>query len=395
MGEGRTGHAILSPSASGRWIACPAVIRMTRDHAPEQQDSIYAEEGTLFHTLCEVTASYRLLGGSIDHYDIGMLDWALNALEDWHDDQLRYVEEWIEFLRECLAEEEGAVLHLEVVVDTGIPGCWGTADAIIVYPSGRIRVIDIKYGAGVKVSAIENSQARLYGVGALETLIEDPLTIHEITNTIWQPRMNNISEETLTRHELLQWRADILPIAKLALGEDAPFGPSEEACRWCPVAGICGPRTRFMVAQDFGDPDVLTDEEMADAYSRTSALKKWITDIEDAALKRAYEESGAVPGYKVVLSGGRRQIKDEQKAIERLVAEGYDRSLVERKSIQTLGHLDKLVGSDEELQQVLGDLLVKSEGRLSLAKESDPRPPADALHSAETDFAGIANEGEA
>ena len=394
MGEGRTGHAILSPSASGRWIACPAVIRMTRDHAPEQQDSVYAEEGTLFHTLCEVTASYRLLGGSIDHYDIGMLDWALNALEDWHDDQLRYVEEWIEFLQECLAEEEGAVLHLEVVVDTGIPGCWGTADAIIVYPSGRIRVIDIKYGAGVKVSAIKNSQARLYGVGALETLIEDPLTIHEITNTIWQPRMNNVSDETLTRHELLQWRADIMPTAKLALGEDAPFGPGEETCRWCPVAGECAPRMKHMLAIDFGDPDIMTADEMAEAYSRTSELKRWITDIEDAALKRAYEESGAVPGYKVVLSGGRRQIKDEQKAIERLVAEGYDRSLVERKSIQTLGHLDKLVGSDEELQQVLGDLLVKSEGRLSLAKESDPRPPADALHSAETDFAGIEN-GEA
>lgn len=395
MGEGRTGHAILSPSASGRWIACPASIRMIRDHAPEQEDSVYAEEGTLFHTLCEVTASHRLLGGGLDHYDIGMLDWALDALEDWHEDQLRYVEEWIEFLQECLAEEEGALLYLEVVVDTGIPGCWGTADAVIVYPSGRIRVIDIKYGAGVRVNCVGNSQLRLYGVGALETLIEDPLTIHEVTTTVWQPRMNNISEETLTRHELLQWRDDITPAAKLALGEDAPFGPGEDTCRWCPVAGECGPRTRFMLAQDFGDPDILTADEMADAFSRTSALKKWITDIEDAALKRAYEEAGAVPGYKVVLSGGRRKILDEEDAITRLLTAGYQWDDVSSRKIHTLGQLDKLTGGAEELQQVLGDLLVKSEGRLSLAEESDPRPPADALHSAETDFAGITNEGEA
>src|SRR5690606_18354620 len=137
----------------------------------------------------------------------------------WHDDQLRYVEHWIELLQEYLDEEPGARLHLEVRVDTGIPGCWGTADAIIVY-SDRIRVIDIKYGAGLRVSALNNSQARLYGVGALETLVEDPLTIREVTNTIWQPRMNNLSEETLTRAELVQWRDELLPIALLALGED-------------------------------------------------------------------------------------------------------------------------------------------------------------------------------
>lgn len=394
MGEGNKGHAILGPSASGRWIACPASIRMIRDHAPEQQDSIYAEEGTMFHTLCEVTASYRLLGGGIDHYDIGMLDWALNALEDWHDDQLRYVEEWIEFLREALAEEEGAQLYLEVVVDTGVPGCWGTADAVIVY-SDRIRVIDVKYGAGVKVECVGNSQLRLYGVGALETLIEDPLTIHEVTTTVWQPRMNNISDETLTRHELLRWRDDIIPAAKLALSEDAPFGPGEDTCRWCPVAGICKPRADRMLAIDFGDPNVLTGDEMAEAYSRIGELTQWCNDIQDAALKQAYEEAGSVPGYKVVLSNGRRKISDEKAAIEALVAAGYDRDAVERTSIQTLGALDKLTGSKDALDEVLGDLIGVSEGRLSLAPESDKREPADALHSAKTDFAGISNEGEA
>ena len=386
------GHAVLSPSASGRWMQCPASVRMTRDVVSE--DSIYAREGTQFHTLCEVEATKRLLEYKPREYSVERLEWALETEDEWQDDQLKYVEQWIEFLEECLAEEEGARLYLEVRVDTGVPGCWGTADAIIVY-SDRIRVIDIKYGAGVKVSAIGNSQARLYGVGALETLIEDPLTIYEITNTVWQPRMNNISEETLTRAELVKWRDDLIPTAQLALGEDAPFGPSEDACRFCPIAGTCGPRTRKMLAQDFGDPDLLDGDEMAEAYSRVSELKRWITDIEDAALKMAYEEAGSVPGFKVVLSGGRRGIKDDAKAIDALVAAGYERSKVERISVQTLGVLDKVAGSADNLQKVLGDLLVKSEGRLSLAPESDSRPEADALHSAKTDFAEISNEGEA
>ena len=389
MGNGA--HAVLSPSASGRWIQCPASVRMTRD-IPEEPSSIYAVEGTQFHTLCEVEASRRILNKEPSDYAVDYLEWALETEEDWHEDQLRYVERWILLLEEYLAEEEGARLYLEVVVNTGLPGCWGTGDAIIVY-SDRIRVIDIKYGMGVRVSAIKNPQARLYGVGALETLVKDPLTIREITNTIWQPRLNNLSEETLTRAELVQWRDDLLPIALLALGEDAPFGPSEDACRFCPVAGECVPRARFMLAQDFGDPDILSNEELADAFSRTSHLKRWIADIEDVTLKRAYEETGSIPGYKVVQSGGRRQISDEAKAIEMLVDAGYDPDDVSSKKIVTLGRLDKLVGADE-LQGILGDLLGKSEGRLSVAKESDPRPPADALHSAQTDFAEIEN-GEA
>ncbi len=393
MGSGN-GHAILSPSASSRWIHCPASVRMCRD-LPSEVESVYAREGTDFHTLCEIEASRRILGKEPGDYALDRLEWALETEDEWQDDQLRYVEQWIALLEEYLAEEEDAELYLEVVVDTGIPGCWGTADAIIVYRhSGRIRVIDIKYGAGIKVSAIENSQARLYGVGALETLVKDPLTIHEITNTIWQPRMNNLSEETLTRAQLLKWRDETRLVGELALTEDAPFGPSESACRFCPIAGECGPRAKYMLAQDFGDPDILDGEEMAEAFSRTSELKKWIADIEDAALKRAYEEAGSVPGYKVVRSGGRRQIVNEKKAIGLLIDEGYMAGQVSHMKIATFGQLDKLVGA-EKLQRVLGDTLGMSEGRLSLAKDSDPRPDADAVHDAKRDFESITNEGEA
>jgi hypothetical protein len=192
----------------------------------------------------------------------------------------------------------------------------------------------------------------------------------------------------------VQWRDDTRLVGELALSEDAPFGPSESACRFCPIAGECAPRAKFMLAQDFGDPDILSGEELADAFSRTSHLKRWISDVEDTALKRAYEEAGSVPGYKVVLSGGRRQISDEAKAIGALIDAGYGVEEVSHMKIATLGQLDKLVGANE-LQEVLGDLLGKSEGRLSVAKESDPRPPADAVHSAQTDFAEIENQGDA
>lgn len=379
-------HAFLSPSASARWIQCPASVRALRDR-PEGEESAYAREGTQFHALCELTARHRLLGGSAEDAQRDFLDWALETEDAWRDDQLEYVEEWIVLLREYLDEDDEATLLLEQRVDTGIPGCWGTADAVIIY-SDSIRVIDIKYGAGVKVLAPDNSQLRLYGVGAL-SLIEDPLTIQTVTTTIWQPRMNNLSEEVLTRREIRKWRNDLIPVAELALGEDAPFGPSESACRWCDIAGECSARARYMLDLDFGNPDVLSGEELAEVYSRVGDFKHWVSCVEDIALKRAYETPGSVPGYKVVRSGGRRGITDDKVAIERLVAAEFTQDQVSVRKVKTLGDLEKLVGKGDALQEILGDVLVKSEGRLSLAVESDPRPPADALHSAETDFADI------
>lgn len=384
------GHAILSPSASGRWLQCPASVRMTRG-LDTQVESVYAREGTMFHLLCEIAASIRILGENTSENAMRLLEWSLDVEEDWRESQLEHLEWWLTYLQELLDQDPEARLLLERRVDTGIPGCWGTADAVVIYPD-RIHVVDIKYGSGNKVSGIENSQLRLYGLGAL-SLVDDQLKIQDVTTTVWQPRMGNVSSETLTRRELLKWRSEIEPIALLALGEDAPFGPSEDACRWCPIAGDCGPQTRWMLNQDYGDPDLLSDEEMAEAYSRVSTLKKWAAQVEDAALKRAYEEDGSVPGYKVVRSGGRRSITDDKVAIKRLIDAGFDPEQVSTRKPATLGQLDKLIGP-ERLQEVLGDLLVKSEGRLSLALESDPRPPADALHSARNDFADI-QEGDA
>lgn len=388
------GHAILSPSASSRWSRCPASVRMSRD-LPPQPESVYAREGTLFHTLCELSLKHHLGQTSEEEYALDLLDWMVECPDEWREDQFRHLGEWIEFVDSYLGEDPEATVYVEQVVQTGIPGCWGTADFSIVFTDGSLVVIDIKYGAGLKVSAVENSQLRLYGLGALNTLVSDPLTVPDVTMVVWQPRMSNISRETLTRQELYAWRDGLLPIAELALGEDGPFNPSEVACRFCPVAGECAPRAKYMLDQDFGDPDLMTGEEIADAFARAGELKQWVTDVQDAALKRAYETDGSVPGFKVVRSGGRRSIVDPEKAVSVLLEQGYPEDKVFSRKPATLGELEKLTGSADKLQEVLGGLLVKGEGRLSLVPNSDAREKADAVHSAESDFAEIEIEGDA
>lgn len=44
-------HALLSPSASHRWIECPPSVRLTE--FMEDKPSPYADEGTLAHIIAE------------------------------------------------------------------------------------------------------------------------------------------------------------------------------------------------------------------------------------------------------------------------------------------------------------------------------------------------------
>ena len=44
-------HALLSPSSSERWIACPPSVRLSEKF--DEKPSEYAAEGTAAHSLCE------------------------------------------------------------------------------------------------------------------------------------------------------------------------------------------------------------------------------------------------------------------------------------------------------------------------------------------------------
>ena len=56
-----TSHATLSPSAAARWITCPASIRLAQQIPAgiRNQESAYAREGTLAHSLAEIEAAWR------------------------------------------------------------------------------------------------------------------------------------------------------------------------------------------------------------------------------------------------------------------------------------------------------------------------------------------------
>lgn len=383
-------HATLSPSSAERWLACPASIRVAESlpNEPDDHGSTYAMEGTAAHALAELMARHQLLGKLTPaQFAQAVVNWAAkyDIAEDAQEEMTEHGQAYVDYLRSRLEATPGSVLLLEQKLPTGVPSSFGTSDAVIVSPS-TVESVDYKYGLGVKVEAVENPQTRLYGVGALEEYGDLLGEVQMVRLTIFQPRLNHIAQEVLSADELRAWRDSIIPIAELALGPDAPFGPSEQACRWCPASGRCKAQMEWATQRDFGlQSDLMDDLELADALDQIPFIKAWCTAVEDYCLNRVYSEGKPVPGYKVVMSGGRRSVVDHLGLIESAVAAGYDREKVSRTQAATIGDLEKILKKDFEV--VAGPFVAKGPGSPSLVPESDPRDAVDPESQAAADFA--------
>lgn len=350
-------------------------------------DSVYATEGTVAHLAAATEAGWALGLIEKDEYREETLNWRDQADADGFDteEMQRHAEAYADLLVSLRNEHEGAQVFLEQQVQTGVPGCWGTGDAVLVAP-GLVHVVDYKYGIGIPVSADDNPQLKLYGVGALETfgVLGD---FKRVRMTIHQPRLDSVSHASISARKLLEWRdREVAPLAQLALSEDAYLKPSETACRFCPAAGQCRTRAEYMTKRDFGDPDLLTPAEIADNLERVDDLENWCKSIREAALYRVYTEGIEIPGWKAVRAAGRRTITDAEKAIHRLMRAGFKKAEISRTSTKTLADLERVVGGKDELQTILGPLLVKPAGKVSMVREEDPREAVDAASEAAADF---------
>lgn len=342
---------------------------------PPAPSSVYAEEGTCAHELAELKASLEFGKISEATYKKRYLKWRQNwAVSDVAEFEMNeHTDRYVELIREELTLFPNSYVSLEQRLDTGVPTCWGTADAVIVSPE-HVGIVDFKYGRGVAVEAENNPQLRLYGLGALDTfgdLIDDT---HVVRITVHQPRLEHVLTEMITADALREWRETIIPVALEALGDDARFGPSEVACRWCPASGNCRAQLESVFVDDTPEPETLEVQELAGLLDRIPAIREWCDAVETTAFRAAYNDGKSVPGYKVVLSGGKRSILDPEAAIEHAVSLGYDRDQVARLVPRTLGELEALM-TKPGFAAKMADYIKPAVGRPALVPESDKRPP--------------------
>ena len=376
---GATAHALLSPSAAHRWINCTAAPRLEAD--VEDKGSEFAAEGTLAHAYCAqklkaflgmpTEGEAKEIAELNDRYHTGEMD-------EYTDTYKTIV---LEKYNAARAKTKDALLLIETRLDFSeyVPDAFGTADAIII-ADGTMEVIDFKYGKGVKVSAVDNPQMKIYALGAYEKFSFE-YKIDRVRMTIIQPRIENFSEWELSVSELMEWTDSVLtPKAQQAYKGDGPQVPGDW-CQFCKVKSNCRALTNqcISVATNHPDPKLISANELAtDVLPILATVKTWLAGVEDYALQQAL--SGVqLPGWKVVEGRSVRKITDQDGAALALNKAGYKTTEIYKpQELRTITELEKLTGK-KQFAVICGEYIEKPQGKPTLAPESDKRPAIDPL----------------
>jgi len=251
-----------------------------------------------------------------------------------------------------------------------VPDGFGTADVVIL-SKHSIRVIDLKFGKGVAVSAIDNTQLRLYALGAWSKFKEEYPDIKEVVYTIHQPRLDSISSDGTTVTKLIDWaNYFVKPKAKKAWSGSGEFLPGEW-CQFCKAKAQCRARSDFnsdLAKLEFQTPALLSEEEFSEVLTKAQDLRTWVNDVEEYALTRAVEEEVIPPGFKLSTTSTHRKISDQALAAVVLKEKGMpEEQIWEPKKLKSIAALEKM-GPKGQVAAWLGDLVLRPEGSPKLVR---------------------------
>ncbi|HEL1597993.1 TPA: DUF2800 domain-containing protein [Streptococcus suis] len=357
-----TKHALLSASSSYRWLTCPPLPRL--ESYFENKTSEAAHEGTLAHVVAE-NKLRKALG--MTHQTIQVSD---TEMDTHTDDYVTYIMELLEGIKKTTKDP---IVLIEQHLDFSdyVQDGFGTGDCVIV-ADNRIHIIDLKYGRGVEVSAVDNPQMKLYALGALK-LYDALYDIEEVVMTIFQPRKCNISTDTISTQDLFHWaEGELKEKAELAFeGKGVvEYGP------WCQFSN-CGVvlRARYdyhkkLERFELKSPHLLTDEEIEEVLSHVDDLTKWANEVKEYATKVALQSGKSWNGYKLVAGRTVRKFTDEAKVAEIAKANGY--TDIYKQSLLSMTDLQKMMGK-AKFDTLFNTLIYKAVGKPVLVPTSDKR----------------------
>lgn len=384
-------HALLSASGSSRWLTCTPSARLEDQF--EETTSMYAEEGTLAHEIAEL----KLRRYFVEPISQRAFNTRLNKMKKkefngevlYQDEMLKHTDNYLDYLKGIslsLSSQPYVAIEKKIDYSSFAPEGFGTVDGLMI-GGDTMYVTDFKYGKGVAVSAEDNSQMKLYAIGAyLEYSFLYP--IKQIHLAIIQPRLNSISEYTLSIDELLAWGEEIKPIALKAFNGEGDYA-SGDHCKFCRAKAQCRARAeQFSALDDFKQmkPPLITNEEVGQFLEKGQGIAAWIKALQDYALTESLK-GNEIQGWKAVEGRGSRSYVDQDKAFEHLKENNIAEAILYDRIPLTVPKLEKELGKAEyrTLLEEPGHVQ-KSPGKPTLAPITDKREAVTNSPAASEDF---------
>ena len=400
------GHSVFAPSASAMWLTCSGSLipnLLADDEAGE--DAAY---GTVAHGVAELWLQTGLrpdhLLDSVETVDEGhaVFEIEIDAA------MLDFVQQYVDWCS-VLPGDHFVEQRVDFSCLTPIPGQGGTADHIALTP-GVLTITDLKMGKGVQVFATNNTQARLYALGAFYRW-DWEYDFQRIVIRIAQPRLDHFDSWEITRDELLAFAEYVRERAAAAWQPNAPRTPGEKSCQWCKVKADCVDVAAYaeaLVEGVFDDLDsTLTEEQVvrfidrlddefdpyelqpAKLHTLTTAQKSllirnrkvienWLKSIEDN-LEKLLLAGEKVPGFKMVEGRSNRIFPDPAGAPDTLeMLTGVPAEAFVSRSTCTPAQAEEILRKKggykkAQLPDLIGRLAVKPRGKPVMAPAHDRR----------------------
>lgn len=451
-------HAKLSASGSKQWINCPASIAAEALNPSPRGSSIFAMEGTAAHLLCEIYTSEGV------HPE----EFLGETIVIWNDDAV--LEKNLGSRREQVRKGEvtsrkpldpDAKIEAEFLVDQDMvdaveyfvtaveasrarldprgreerseqwlgelekvhPKLGGTADYLGVEAFGWAELVDYKHGRGILVEVRDNTQLKIYGLGAL---LEFP-DCEGVRMTIVQPRKEHedgpIRSIEYTRQELMDFKDEVLIPAAEATGTKNAEFCAGDWCAFCDAKAFTDEDGAFHECQalvdamqesaqfDFDDEPPETGLSTPTSTNDLAERAKWLSTFDryvkavEGAILHELLAGRPVEGKKLVRKRANRVFGVYTEDVDELT--GTEDNYWDRL---TPGDVEAIMESElglpcdqcyqpgklkspaqfekmgKEVKALVGEMAYKPEGGLTVADENDPRPAVEVAQAGASDF---------
>lgn len=303
-------HSKIGASQAARWMECPASVQQSEGQP--STSSVWANEGTAAHSVAEICLGKQKLAVSMVGQVIRVGEAEFEVTEEMAEAVQVYLDAvWADADRlggaKLLIEHK---FHLKSIHKD----LFGTNDACLSEPFGKLIVYDYKHGAGKPVEVERNPQLMIYALGALA----DNLSAETVELVIVQPRAKHkdgsVRRWEISPDELTLWGETELTKAIKATEAKKPTFKVGKWCDWCKGMVTCPALRGKMIEELCADEvdtapvvpkkgfpavDTLTPSQIANLLEFKPLAEKYLASVYERA-KEDLLAGKAIPGHKVV-----------------------------------------------------------------------------------------------